>query len=42
MPQVTVASNTEEEDHDASDPVNESEEIATEKADKRDGDQTAS
>ena len=42
VPQVTAASDAEEEDHDASDTVNESEKIATEKADKGDGQQTAS
>ena len=42
VPQVTVASNDKEEEHDASDSVNESEEIGTEKADKGDGEQTAS
>ena len=42
VPQVTVASNAEEEDHDASDLVTETEKIATEKADKKDGEQTAS
>ena len=41
VPQVTAASNVEE-DHDASKTVNESEKIATEKADKEDGQQTAS
>ena len=40
--QVTVASNAKKEDHDASDIVSESEEAATEKADKGDGEQTAS
>ena len=33
MPQVTAASNAEEEDHDANETRNESEKIATEKAD---------
>ena len=42
VPQITVDSNAEEEDHDASNSVNETEEIATDKADKRDGEQTAS
>ena len=42
VPQVTAASDAEEEDHDASENVNESEKIATEKADKGDGQQTAS
>ena len=41
VPQVTVTSNAEEEAHDASDTVNGSEEIVTEKADKGDGEQTA-
>ena len=41
-PQVTVASNAEEDDDDASDTANKSEEIATEKANKGDGEQTAS
>ena len=41
-PQVTAASNAEEEDHDASETRNESEEIETEKGDKGDGQQTAS
>mgnify|MGYP001161303289 FL=1 len=40
--QVTVASNAKKEDHDASDIVSESEEAATEKADKGDGEKTAS
>ena len=42
VPQVTVASNAEEDDDDASDTANKSEAIATEKADKGDGGQTAS
>ena len=42
VPQVTVASNAEEDDDDASDTANKSEAIATEKADKGDGEQTAS
>jgi large subunit ribosomal protein L9 len=41
VPQVTVTTNAEEEAHDASDTVNGSEEIVTEKADKGDGEQTA-
>ena len=40
VPQVTVESNAEEDDDDASDTANKSEEIATEKADKGDGEQT--
>ena len=40
-PQVTAESNAEEEDNDASKTVNEAEKIATEKADKEDGEQTA-
>lgn len=42
VPQVTVASNAEEDDDDASDTVNKSIVTATEKADGRDGEQTAS
>ena len=42
VPQVTVASNAEEDDDDASDTVNKSEAVKTEKADKGDGEQTAS
>ena len=42
VPRVTVASNAEEEEHDASDTVNVTEEIAAEKADKGGGEQTAS
>ena len=42
VPQVTVASNAEEDDYNASDTENESEDIATEKADKGDEEQTAS
>ena len=41
VPKVTVTSNAEEEAHDASDTINGSEEIVTEKADKGDGEQTA-
>lgn len=42
VPQVTVETNAEEKHQDASDTVDESEEIAIEKADKGDGEQTAS
>ena len=44
VPQVSVASNAEEADDvdDASDAINKSEAIATEKADERDGEKTAS
>ena len=40
-PQVTVASNAEKEDDDSSEPVNETDETATEKADKGDSQQAA-
>ena len=40
--QTIVTSNAEEEDHDASDTVSKNKEIATEKADEGDGEQTAS
>tara|TARA_B100000927_G_scaffold276734_1_gene257777 strand:- start:336 stop:977 length:642 start_codon:yes stop_codon:yes gene_type:complete len=42
LPQVTVASNAEEDEDDASDTANKSEAVATEKANKGDGEQTAS
>ena len=42
VPQATAASRAEEDDDDAIDTVNKSEAIATEKADKGDGQQTAS
>ena len=42
VPQVTAASNAEEEDHDASKTLNKTENMATEQADNGDGQQTAS